>query len=372
MKPTLQNQLANSNYDFYFLVVDPYLDINFENFPNFYSISPKTIGIELEENNSGRLLSHPKTIDFISTNSKNNHHTPVVIPFKPSSRVEKICQLNHWIVACNQTSVSRYLEDKIKFVDFCQKNNLPTVPSLIAKYDPKNFELAQEKFGKRLVIQSHFGWAGNSSHLLDRYQPLNNMGEDTIVKFAPMLTGYSLINNVCLTSQGPIQSPPGLQYTDIKELSTNPLSTVGRQWPSFAPRPVLDKIHTITDQFALAITPLHFKGYFGLDFIVHQDNVYLLECNPRITASFALYAKMESRALVTPLFLVHLATFIGLDEHIDPVMERARFNNSKIIGSEIVKKNGFGKTINKYFEFTPFLKSPTESQIPKTILDKVR
>ena len=97
-----------------------------------------------------------------------------------------------------------------------------------------------------------------------------------------------------------------------------------------------------------------YKGFFGLDFMVEKNDIYLLECNPRLTASFAFYNEIEINQNITPLFLIHLAQFLDIDITLDINKEQQRFYNQNIVGSEITAKNKQGKTIKKYHNFSIF------------------
>lgn len=343
----LEDLLNKSGYNFFFLVVDKFLDINLPQLSNFHSLFQKNLEIK----NSGYLLSQ-KTIQDKLKSSQN----PVVVPFKPSAKLEKICQNNHWLLAANPASINRLLEDKVKFFENCQKNDLPIVPGIIAKFNDESFKIAEDKFGNNLVIQTHFGWAGNSTHNFNNYETAKTViPTNTLAKFSPLLNGYSLLNNCCLTQHGLIQSPPALQYTGLSEFTQNPFATVGRQWPSLASIDIQEKVRQITIEFSERILkPLNYRGYFGLDFIVSDNQVYLLECNPRLTASFAFYSQIELNNNITPLFYFHLAEFINLNYSIDISDEQKRFYNQNIIGSELTKKNSDGTTIKKFNSFEIF------------------
>src|SRR4030042_6294504 len=123
---TLEALINQSNCDFYFLVVDKFFDIDLPALTNFFSLSPSTIGITLPVKNSGRLLSHPKTIDYIQKKSSQNHRQPCLISFKPSAKISRLCQKHDWIYINNPPRLNRLLEDKIKFFQICQKYQLPT------------------------------------------------------------------------------------------------------------------------------------------------------------------------------------------------------------------------------------------------------
>ena len=324
-------QLINSlPVDFFFLVIDQNLDIKCPKLKNFYSIYDPN----LSQKNSGHLLSQPSTINFIKETTKKSGHQAAIIPFKPSAKIDIICRQNHWISVSNPAPLNRLLEDKIKFPNIIK--NIPQLPFTIAPYTKQNVDNLLKKHDS-LVVQTHLGWAGNSTKLISKFDstiiPIN-----TLCKFTPYLRGYSLLNNCCLLSSGLLQSPPALQFTGLPQYTTNPFATVGRQWPSMAPH------------FAKILIKIKYKGFFGLDFFVTQNKVYLLECNPRLTASFAFYTNIEIKAKITPLFYYHLLEFTNPTV---PLKEN-RFNNKQIIGSELTKRDEGGVIIKKINDYKIF------------------
>lgn len=344
---TIENLLKNSGYNFFFLVVDKFLDISLPQLTNFQSLFQDNLAVK----NSGFLLSQEAIQNKIKSSTN-----PVIIPFKPSAKIENICQKNSWTLAANPATLNRFLEDKVKFFEACQKIELPIVPGIIAPFSEESFQKAQKLFGLSLILQTHFGWAGNSTHIFNNYETAKNfIVNNTLTKFSPYLNGYSLLNNCCLTRHGLIQSPPAFQYTGLPEFTKNPFATVGRQWPSLAPIEIQEKIRQITIEFTeKVLKPLNYRGYFGLDFIVSENNVYLLECNPRLTASFAFYTQIELNNNLTPLFYYHLAEFINLNYSINIDEENKRFYNQNIIGSELTKRDINGVITKKYNDFRTF------------------
>ncbi|HBP51167.1 MAG: hypothetical protein US68_C0009G0050 [Candidatus Shapirobacteria bacterium GW2011_GWE1_38_10] len=360
----LETLLKNSGYNFFFLVVDKFLDISLPQLPNFQSLSQKNLKIK----NSGFLLSQGNIQNTIKSAPN-----PAIIPFKPSAKIEKICQKNSWTLVANPAKINRLLENKIKFFETCNINGLPIVPGIVAEFNQNSFQKAQEKFGNSLVVQTHFGWAGNSTHYFDNYETAKAViPKNTLAKFSPYLKGYSLLNNCCLTRHGLLQSPPALQYTGLPNLTQNPFATVGRQWPSFAPLEIQEQIYQITENFSNKILkPLNYRGFFGLDFIVSDNKVYLLECNPRLTASFAFYTQIEVNNNLTPLFYYHLAEFINQDYSIDLKLEQQRFHHQNIIGSEITQRNSDGLIVKKYHDFKVFSTKTDPVIINQEILSKL-
>lgn len=346
----LEEYLNNLPIHFFFLVVDKFLDITLPNLTNFESISPWSLKIELTQKNSGRLLSHPNTLDYIKTHTPKGK-TPAIIPFKPSPKVDLICHQQGWINISNTSQINRYLEDKIIFSKLMDDHQLPQIPHQIAPLNQESFVQAQDELGQKLVIQTHFGWAGNSSYIANSWDDVKLLiPTNTPVKFTPFWNGTSLINNCCLTPQGLIQSPIGRQYTGIPELTNNRLATVGRQWPAHISSEISQQIFAITSELSKLLIEKKYRGFFGLDFFVHQNKAYLLECNPRLTASFAFYTKIENRNNLDPLFYFHLLSFLANKYPIN-INQQQRHLNTSLVGTELTKKNSIGATVKKLQKF---------------------
>jgi predicted ATP-grasp superfamily ATP-dependent carboligase len=329
--------INNSNYDIYFLVVDKNLDIDLPELKFFYKIYLP----EGEIKNSGHLLSLKNTQEYIIQNSKKNNHLPAILPFKPSAKIEKICEQNAWINLSNPAHLNRFLEDKVKFYEFCKKEKLPTIPSFIDNFNQNNFEKYANK--KPIVIQTHFGWAGNSTFLANNYKEIENkIAQNTIVKFSPYIEGKTYTNNCCLTRYGLLQSPPALQLNQG-------FATVGRTWPSKLPEKEYVNIVNISNNFANSLKLLNYQGYFGLDFMISGKDVFLLECNPRLTASFAFYHLLETQNDINSLFYYHILELLDIQYNLDIEKEQKRVV-SNIKGSEKTPRDKSNQITEKIHE----------------------
>jgi len=387
---TPKDSLNQSNYSFFFLIVDNFLDINLyphlKNFYPIYAYKNKNLsilkeqhipyfcleeqGINLQEKNSARLLSQKEVQEYISQQSQKDQKKAAIIPFKPASKIEKICQDKDWTLISNPRKLNLFFEDKLNFVKICQEAKIPILPSTQIQLNQVSFQEAQSNFGQNLVIQSSHGWAGNSTHLVSSYQEaLTLYPEFTPLKVSPLKEGYSLLNNAVIISNQLIQSPPALQFTGLSPFTSHPFTTVGRQWPSLAPQHVISQVKDLTQKFSQVLINHDYKGFFGLDFFVSEDQVFLLECNPRLTASFAFYTQLELDQNLNPLFFFHLLSFIENDYPVDANLENNRFNNPQIIGSEITSKDQHQVTIKKYNQNIAFTDSIKPIKIKEHILE---
>jgi formate-dependent phosphoribosylglycinamide formyltransferase (GAR transformylase) len=136
-----------------------------------------------------------------------------------------------------------------------------------------------------------------------------------------------------------------------------------------APLDIQNQVKQITTDFAKIIQSLSYKGFFGLDFLISNNQIYLLECNPRLTASFAFYTQIEINQNLNPLFLFHLSSFINLPSVPTSQETQSLLNSSEIIGSEITLKNHDSQTIKKYHDFTAFTQKLDPITIPQNIIN---
>jgi len=336
--------INNSGYDIYFLVVDKHLDINLPELKYFYKIYLPVNEIK----NSGHLLSLPSVQKFIRENSQKNSHLPAILPFKSSAKINWITNNNGWLNLSNPPALTRFLENKIKFYQFCQQEKLPVIPSQIDKFNRENFNHYFQ--GKTGVIQTSFGWAGNSSFLVKNFREVENkIPQGAIVKYSPYLRGKTYINNCCLTRFGLLQSPPARQLTGLKAYTPNPLTTVGRVWPSGLSFNQITKLTELTNQFGQSLAKFHYRGYFGLDFQISQGQIFILECNPRLTASFAFYHLLEKKKHLNSLLYFHLLEWLDLDYHFDFKHEQARWL-VPIHGRELTPRDQNNQIIKKINE----------------------
>jgi len=103
----LIDALNQSSYDFYFLVVDQFLDIDLPELKNFEKIYLSDYP-NIKIKNSGKLLSDPQIVDYISQKSKQTNHTPAIISFKPSSKIDFLCKKYNWININNPSPINRF------------------------------------------------------------------------------------------------------------------------------------------------------------------------------------------------------------------------------------------------------------------------
>lgn len=287
--------------------------------------------------NTGHLLARKETVKYI--NEQAGSQKPVIVFFKPSAKISFICKKYHWLAVGNNPKLAESLENKLSFYTWATKNKLPLIPAKISPLDTNLLSKEPLPF----IIQFKRGWAGKSSFIIESEKDLKKLERfgGQKVKVSPFLEGETFINNGCVLKNGRILvSPAGKQISGIKDLSNNPLSTTGRQWPAKIRSEDEKEIKKITNRLGSLIYKEGYKGFFGADFLITKDKkIFLLECNPRLTASFVFYTQLEEQSGVEPLLWHHLDTFASFtrQKNID--------YQPNISGSEIIQRNNQEKPL---------------------------
>jgi hypothetical protein len=317
---------------------------------NVFSLEEK-LGKSGVPHNTGHLLAHPLVQDYIKRRSKGQQ--PAIIYFKPSPKIDKIIRENGWLGIGNSSLLNRKFEDKINFYQLLKKNNLPTIEGEIVHSTKSNLKAVSNKLGFPLVISRNRGWAGKGSvfikdekELLENIEKTDNGQRVLVSRF---VRGLTLINNACVLTSGEVMvSPPAIQISGISSLSGNPLSTCGRQWPACSvSKDRLEKMSEITTKVGKLMFRSGYRGYFGLDFILEEGNgrLSLLECNPRLTASFNFYNWLELKTNTFPLLAQHILSFVAPEDKLPFLKTSLSGLADEIVGGELVQRNNFSSEL---------------------------
>jgi hypothetical protein len=171
----------------------------------------------------------------------------------------------------------------------------------------------------------------------------------------PLLEGATYTNNCCLTKWGSIVGPPALQINGLPTLSSNSFATTGRQWPSFLPDRHLKKIQKVSQDIVKLLQKLDFRGFYGVDYLITQKDIYVLEINPRLTASSNFYTQLELKNNLIPTIYWHLAEFLDLKLPSINYDFKLYFSHA-LEGTEITPKSAEGHTIAKHWFWQPVAK----------------
>lgn len=263
--------------------------------------------------NTGKLLENERVLKYIRSNSAGE--TPNIITFKPSPKIEKICKANNFNYIGNDWRLNRKFENKVNFVEISKKLKIPNAGSAIVKL--QNTAPVDEFFqeGGKSVVQFPRGYSGNSTFMVDSKSDFERLSEEhpgRNVKIARYLPGETYTINGCVGNNNVYVGRIIYQITGLTDFNGNRLGTSGNDYvyPEILSADARKKIYSYTKIVGKHMKNEGYRGIFGLDFIVEDGNVDLIEINPRLVGSVPVYTKLQIRNGEIPFLAVHLMEFL--------------------------------------------------------------
>jgi hypothetical protein len=300
--------------------------------------------------NSGKLLERPEVEQYIKENSGGK--IPNIVYFKPSPKIDALCQKKGYRQLGNRVTLNHFFEDKVSFFKFCQQLKFPIPPGEIIILGETNFENLKEKYGPKMVIQFGRGWAGSTTFFVQDEEQFNRLKRrfgKNWAKISKFIAGKTILNNACVTRKEVLVGPPAEQLTAISGFTAREGGTCGRVWPARIDKKKYRDIEILSERVGEQMRKKGYLGYFGLDFLLEEGTgkIYLSENNARMTASATFFSKLEIRNGRVPLMLYHVGEFIG------EKFKSSKAQKFKVEGSEVVMRNEAPKPVLVRGNFRP-------------------
>lgn len=267
------------------------------------------------------LLEHKEVIDFIK--SKGGKPKAVFLMF--DERVEKICKELGIEVWFPKAALREAIDHKIETVRIGNKAGVPSVPNVLGEIDSwETLKKMSKPIGNDLVLQSAFGDSGHTTFFIKNEKDFRKHQEDIIgqgeIKVMKRINCRGSAIEACATSKGTIVGPLMTELVGFKELTPYRGGWCGNEIFSDAfDAKIRKKAREYTFQFGNQLVKEGYRGYFELDFLIDQNNgeIYLGECNPRVTGASSMTNHAAFAHADAPLFLFHLLEFCGVPFDID-------------------------------------------------------
>jgi predicted ATP-grasp superfamily ATP-dependent carboligase len=286
---------------------------------------PLLLRPDLEILSTARLLEHPPIAAAVA---EQPHQ---LICFKPNARLEARAGELGATLAHAPTKVGQGLENKLALAALAAEAGVAAPsPGKVLAADSSYEEQAALR-GPDLVVQSARGHAGETTWRVRsarEWDAVTGPLGRRPVRVARWIEGQAgTVGAVVDLNGAVVVTAPIVQITGLPELTPHPMGSCGNdfQWrPS--PHP-----GTGPAELAEALGPVlarrGYRGHFGVDFVFDGTTPWLIEINPRFTASFALYASRQPQ-----LLHAHLAALRG--DRIEPV------RLPPFSGGQLIARNG--------------------------------
>jgi hypothetical protein len=266
-------------------------------------------------------------------------HSPDILVFKNTSRIEKICHENNWNLLNPSSKLADEIEQKISQIKWAGS---------LKKYFP-DYQIKQCKDivwnGKKIIIQFNQSHTGSGTILIKSKKQLEELKlkfPKRLARTAKYIIGPLFTNNNIVWKNKVLLGNINYQITGLKHFTDVKFATIGNDWA--LPHKILNEkqilqYKKITLEVGKKMRKSGWKGVFGIDVVMDEKNgkMYLLEINARQPASTTYESELQSYNIghvahnkkMFTTFQAHLASLLKL-----------KYNNEKLIeiknGAQII------------------------------------
>lgn len=337
---------------------------NFSDFANSIAKNRKNILLIKEKKmlDTWELLQHPQVKEFInslphpdpllikergkqvlSPCQKEDQNEVIILVFKNTPQIEKICAENNWKLLNPPAELSNKVEEKISQISW-----LGPLKKYLPKYSVqkcKNINFTEKPF----ILQFNRSHTGSGTILINSEKILENIKNkfpEREARIAEYIPGPLFTNNNVVTKNKILHGNISYQITGLKPFTNLPFSTIGNDWA--LPHKILTKkqilqYKKIATDVGLRLKKAVWKGLFGIDVVVDERNgkLYLLEINCRQPASTTYESQLQERIRNTKSTKLRNNELTTFEAHLLALLD-VDLKNKKLIeikdGSQIIQR----------------------------------
>ncbi|MYA96944.1 MAG: ATP-grasp domain-containing protein [Nitrospinae bacterium] len=263
-----------------------------------------------------------------------------VIPYRSTEFLGKLAEEaeGRLRILANPVEIKTRFDDKIAFRRQAVEAGFDVPPGDVAALGDLGLKHLEE-FGPVMIVSERIGSSGNQTHFIDsaealaskRDQLIEKLGVDAPVIVSTFLSGPAVGTAGLIYDGKPWMSHPSVMFTGIPGCSMHRFDYAGSDYAAY--RLVSEESRRKIEEFTLKIgewiAEAGYRGIYGVDFIVHEDEPYALELNPRVLGTTQLMTELEEIHGSAPTTTFwHLAEFLkpgaALDAHRDLPAELSR------------------------------------------------
>ena len=267
----------------------------------------------------------PQIREFLSQGDKPQY----IIPYRSTEFLGQLAEEagGRLRILANPVELKSRFDDKVLFRRRAVEAGLGVPPGEVVALGSLGAKELEE-FGPVMIISERIGSSGNQTHLIDSTQALSHkrneliekLGPDALVIVTAFLDGPALGAAGVICNEKPRMSHPSVMFTGIPGCSMHRFDYAGSDYAAYrqVSRESRRKIEEATLKIGDWIAEAGYRGIYGVDFIVHRDEPYAIELNPRVLGTTQLMTELEeihSNAPTTTYW--HLAEFLDRSDDID-------------------------------------------------------
>ncbi len=283
------------------------------------------------------LLSHPDVRELIKERGPGGK--AVFLMF--DEETERLCEELGLEVCFPTAEMRNAIDDKMETTRIADSAGVASVPNVLAKIDSyKSLRKVAKKLGEDLVIQTAYGDSGHTTFFISNESDFEKHAEEITeapeVKVMKRIRCRGAALEACVTKRGTIAGPLMTELVGFKELTPYKGGWCGNEvFAGAFSAKIREEARDAAMRFGDALRDKGYRGYFEVDFLLDldSDEVYLGECNPRITGASSMTNLAAFAHADAPLFLFHLLEWMDINYHFEPEKLNKRWANPDNIDS---------------------------------------
>lgn len=192
----------------------------------------------------------------------------------------------------------------------------------IGKLGDFEFKKLEKQMKGKFVVQFNRGHTGSGTIMIENkedFDQLRSEFSERPARISKFIEGFAYTVNACVLENGIFAGGLSYQITGVKDIAPSKGSTVGND---FAFREMItdqrkNEILQEIQKIGTAMQAQGFKGLFGVDLIINNDGIFVIEINARQPASIPFYTKLQIKAGQVPLSLLHLTAFLEIKNNLN-------------------------------------------------------
>lgn len=219
----------------------------------------------------------------------------------------------------NDSILNREFEDKILQFNFFKKNNIKTPDGVIVTLLDQSYpEIVDNVNSTSFVVQLSRGHTGTGTFIIHNeidFKRITELYKGNEVRISKFINGKTYTVNGCVTKKGIFVAGLQLQITGVEGLTSGLGTTVGNDF-SFANKlneSIRSEIYRNVVKIGELMRERGFRGLFGIDLIIIEKDVYIIEINARQTANIPFQTKLELTQGKIPLLMISLMEWLDLE-----------------------------------------------------------
>jgi biotin carboxylase len=274
------------------------------------------------------LLAHEQLTEFLAshqpTGSIRSSGKAVFVFFDAESE-RRAAQIG-LEVALPSAELRHRLDSKIITTRLGEEAGVPSVPNVLGRatsFEELKQLAGRAELGDDLVVQTPYGDSGKTTFFVRGERDWNvDAGEmvDQELKVMRRIDPRAVAVEACITRHGTVIGPLMTDLTGHPELTPYRGGWCGNDiFPGALSAANRDRALDLTRRLGDRLAREGYRGQLEVDYLVDAatDELYLGELNPRLSGISSMTNVSASAYADMPLFLFHLAEYLGIDYELD-------------------------------------------------------